>query len=52
MPCRPILSSGDRDFVKSLALYMKNNKLPSKAQIKRLLKIIHKAEDAGYIMPA
>lgn len=47
-----LLSSGDRDFVKSIASFIKNNSLPSKAQVKRLLKIIYKAEDAGYIMPA
>lgn len=47
-----LLSSGDRDFIKSIASYIKRNSLPSKAQVKRLLKIIHKAEDAGYIMPA
>ncbi|MFR9545710.1 MAG: AIPR family protein [Rikenellaceae bacterium] len=45
-----LLSSGDRDFVKSIASYIKRNSLPSKAQVKRFLKIIHKAEDAGYIM--
>ena len=47
-----LLSGGDRDFVKSIASYINNNKLPSKAQTKRLLKLIYKAEDAGYIMPA
>ncbi|MEG1400771.1 AIPR family protein [Bacteroides sp.] len=47
-----LLSSGDRDFVKSIASYINRGSLPSKAQIKRLLKIIYKAEDAGYIMPA
>lgn len=47
-----LLSSGDRDFVKSIASYIKKSSLPTKPQIKRLLKIIYKAEDAGYIMPA
>ena len=46
-----ILSPGDRDFVKSIASYVSRGSLPTKAQIKRLLKVIHKAEDEGYIMP-
>lgn len=46
-----LLSGGDRDFVKSIASYISRGSLPTKAQIKRLLKIIYKAEDAGYIMP-
>ena len=47
-----LLTGGDRDFVKSIALYISRDILPSKSQIKRLLRIIYKAEDAGYIMPA
>jgi hypothetical protein len=46
-----VISYGDRDFIKSLASYIIKGNLPSKAQIKKLLKIITKAEDAGYIMP-
>lgn len=46
-----VISYGDRDFIKSLASYIIKGSLPSKAQIKKLLKIITKAEDAGYIMP-
>jgi hypothetical protein len=46
-----LLSPGDRDFVKSIASYVSRGSLPTKAQIKRLLKVIHKAEDEGYIMP-
>lgn len=46
-----VISCGDRDFIKSLASYIIKGSLPSKAQIKKLLKIITKAEDAGYIMP-
>lgn len=46
-----ILSGGDRDFIKMLASLIIKRSLPGKAQIKRLLKIINKAEDVGYIMP-
>ena len=46
-----ILSGGDRDFIKILASLIVKRSLPGKAQIKRLLKIINKAEDVGYIMP-
>lgn len=46
-----ILSGGDRDFIKMLASLIVKRSLPGKAQIKRLLKIINKAEDVGYIMP-
>lgn len=46
-----ILSGGDRDYIKMLASLIIKRSLPGKAQIKRLLKIINKAEDAGYIMP-
>jgi hypothetical protein len=45
-----LLSSGDRDFIKSIAKYVSRGSLPTKAQIKRLFKIINKAEDEGYIM--
>lgn len=46
-----ILSYGDCAFIKGVADYMKRNKLPSAAQYKRLMKIIAKAEDKGYLMP-
>lgn len=46
-----VVSGGDIDFIKSLASYIVRGSLPSKPQIKKLLKIITKAEDAGYIMP-
>lgn len=46
-----VVSGGDIDFIKSLASYIVRGSLPSKPQIKMLLKIITKAEDAGYIMP-
>ena len=46
-----LLSPGDRDFIKSIASYISRGSLPTKPQIKRLFKIILKAEDEGYIMP-
>lgn len=46
-----VVSYGDMEFIKTLASYIVRGTLPSKAQIKKLLKIITKAEDAGYIMP-
>lgn len=46
-----LLSPGDRDFVKSISSYISRGSLPTKMQIKRLFKIIVKAEDEGYIMP-
>lgn len=46
-----LLSPGDRDFVKSISSYISRGSLPTKMQIKRLFKIITKAEDEGYIMP-
>ena len=46
-----LLSPGDRDFIKSIASYISRGSLPMKPQIKRLFKIILKAEDEGYIMP-
>lgn len=47
-----ILAFGDLDFIRSVATYMKRQKLPSPAQCKRLVKIVGKAEDKGFIMPA
>ena len=46
-----ILSYGDCDFIRSIATYISRGSLPSSAQCRRLLKIIEKAEDKGYIMP-
>ena len=46
-----ILSYGDISFLKNVAEYPKKSKLLSKAQCKRLGRIIEKAEDKGYIMP-
>ena len=46
-----VLSYGDCSFIKSIAEYIGRNNLPSTAQCKRLVKIVSKAEDKGYIMP-
>ena len=46
-----LLSYGDCDFIRSIASTIGRNQLPSPAQCKRLLKIVEKAEDKGYIMP-
>lgn len=46
-----VLSYGDCSFIKGIADYLANGKLPSAAQCKRLLKIIEKAEEKGYILP-
>lgn len=46
-----ILSYGDLDFIKSIATYIIRGCLPSPAQCKRLVKIVNKAEDKGFIMP-
>lgn len=46
-----VLSYGDCSFIKSIADYIGRNSLPSPAQCKRLMKIVEKAEDKGYIMP-
>lgn len=45
------LSYGDRSFIKGIADYITRGNLPSSSQCKRLLKIVAKAEDKGYIMP-
>lgn len=42
---------GDLMFIKSVADYIKRGSLLSAAQCKKLVKIINKAEDKGYIMP-
>lgn len=46
-----ILSYGDCAFIKGIADYIKKNRLPSAAQCKRLMRIVTKAEDKGYLMP-
>lgn len=46
-----VLSYGDCSFIKGISDYLANGKLPSAAQCKRLLKIIEKAEENGYILP-
>lgn len=46
-----LLSYGDCDFIRSIATCIGRNQLPSPAQCKRLVKIVEKAEDKGYIMP-
>lgn len=46
-----VLSYGDLDFIKGMASYIQRGNLPSTVQCKRLVKIVAKAEDKGYIMP-
>lgn len=46
-----LLSYGDCDFIRSIATYIGRGSLPSPDQCRRLLKIVEKAEDKGYIMP-
>lgn len=46
-----LLSYGDCDFIRGIASYIGRGQLPSSAQCRRLLKIVEKAEDKGYIMP-
>ncbi|MBQ3545297.1 MAG: hypothetical protein IJA34_09970, partial [Lachnospiraceae bacterium] len=46
-----ILSYGDLAFISSIADYIRRTSLPTAAQCKRLIKIVEKAEDKGYIMP-
>lgn len=45
-----VLTYGDLDFIKGIAKFIQRG-LPTAAQSKRLLRIVAKAEDAGYIMP-
>lgn len=47
-----LLSYGDLNFVLSISNYIEKTYLPTAAQCKRLVKIISKAEDKGYIMPS
>lgn len=46
-----VLSYGDCSFIKGIADYIAKQNLPSASQYKRLVKIVNKAEDKGYIMP-
>ena len=46
-----LLSYGDCDFIRSIASCIGRCSLPSSAQCRRLLKIIEKAEDKGFLMP-
>lgn len=46
-----LLTYGDLTFIKSIAEYIKKGNLLTTAQCKRLIKIVNKAEDNGYIMP-
>lgn len=46
-----VLSWGELDFIQSISKYIQRGSLPTPAQCKRLIKIITKAEDYGYIMP-
>ena len=46
-----VLSYGDCSFIKGIADYIAKQNLPSASQCKRLVKIVNKAEDKGYIMP-
>lgn len=46
-----LLSYGDCDFIRSIATYISRAQLPTSPQCKRLLKIVEKAENKGYIMP-
>ena len=46
-----LLSYGDCDFIRGIATYIGRGSLPTPAQCRRLLKIVEKAEDKGYIMP-
>ena len=46
-----LLSYGDCDFIRGIASWISRGSLPTAAQCKRLLKIVEKAEDKGYLMP-
>ena len=46
-----VLSYGDCSFIKGIADYIGRNQLPTTAQCRRLLKVVEKAEDKGYVMP-
>ena len=46
-----VLSYGDCSFIKGIADCIGRNSLPTTAQCQRLMKIVSKAEDKGYIIP-
>ena len=46
-----LLPYGELDFIKSIASCISRGMLPSDAQCKRLIRIVTRAEDRGYIMP-
>lgn len=46
-----VLSFGELEFIKGIVSNIKRTSLPSATQCKRLIRIINKAEDKGYIMP-
>lgn len=46
-----LLSYGDCDFIRSIANIIGKGLLPSSAQCRRLLKVVEKAEEKGYLMP-
>ena len=46
-----LLSYGDCSFIKGVADCINRGNLPSTAQCKRLVRILDKAEDKGYIIP-
>ena len=46
-----ILSYGDCSFIKGIADYIVKGNLPTSPQCKRLIKILEKAENKGYIIP-
>lgn len=46
-----VLSYGDLIFIKNIADRIKRYDLPTPAQCKKLIKVVEKAEDKGYIMP-
>lgn len=46
-----VLSYGDLIFIKNIADRIKRYDQPTPAQCKKLIKVVEKAEDKGYIMP-
>ena len=46
-----LLPYGDLNFIKSIASYIAKMNLPTTAQCKRLVRIVTKAEDKGFMMP-
>lgn len=46
-----ILSTGDVELIRNIATQISGGRLPISSQCKRLMKVIEKAEDGGYLMP-